>query len=124
MDGKEKADNLEANCKYICKRIQELEDSSPVLTMIGRKEYKTKTNLHYPADMASHWALFQAGGVGDSANALLCHRCVCPYHALGVVFDVYKAQRGDTANSVAAAHGIFFDELRLINTVPSGLLKE
>ncbi|KAK3259271.1 hypothetical protein CYMTET_11327 [Cymbomonas tetramitiformis] len=72
-------------------------------------------NLNYPADMASHWALFQAGGVGNTASALPCHRCLVTYGELGVVFDVYKVQPGDTVNSIAAAHGIFPEELRVIN---------
>ncbi|KAK3240586.1 hypothetical protein CYMTET_49581 [Cymbomonas tetramitiformis] len=115
MEGKDKADNLDGNCRYLFKRIQELEDGASITVMIEGEEHNLKMNLNYPADMASHWALFQAGGVGNTASALPCHRCLVTYGELGVVFDVYKVQPGDTVNSIAAAHGIFPEELRVIN---------
>ncbi|KAK3277734.1 hypothetical protein CYMTET_14269 [Cymbomonas tetramitiformis] len=62
MEGKDKASNITGNCKYLFKRIQELEDGKPVEVVIAGKVHKLVMNLHYPADMASHWALFQAGG--------------------------------------------------------------
>eukprot|EP00854_Cymbomonas_tetramitiformis_P011594 gene11594-13695_t len=69
MDGKDKADNLSGNCKHLFKRVQQLEDGIPVTVMNSGKTHKLKMSLHYSADMASHWALFQAGGVGNALNS-------------------------------------------------------
>jgi hypothetical protein len=71
--------------------------------------------LVFPADMASHWAMFGCGGEARTASAQPCHRCQCPYGELGAVFDYYEVQPGDTLTKIAAAHGIDVPELLLIN---------
>ncbi|KAK3250636.1 hypothetical protein CYMTET_39993 [Cymbomonas tetramitiformis] len=114
LDGKDKAENLELNCLELFDLVQELEDNTPVTCWLEGEEVELVIRLHYPADMASHWAWMRAGG-GTHDEADFCHRCKCKGKEKGHVFDTYCIQAGDTTQSIADAHDIFAAELRLIN---------
>ncbi|KAK3281317.1 hypothetical protein CYMTET_10888 [Cymbomonas tetramitiformis] len=95
--------------------VQRIENGEPIKCILDGKEEELVIKLLYPADMASHWALFREGGLGSHKRAKSCHRCNCTYGELGHVFDIYDVKKGDTLASIAKAHGIFVKELRLIN---------
>ncbi|KAK3267041.1 hypothetical protein CYMTET_24378 [Cymbomonas tetramitiformis] len=123
LDGKDKAENLELNVKELFDLVQEMEDGTLIKCWLGEEEVELEINLHYPADMASHWALFLAGG-GTHDEADFCHRCRCKGKEKGHVFDVYCTRVGDTLQSIADDHDIFVSELRLINPRDTTLEKK
>ncbi|KAK3245415.1 hypothetical protein CYMTET_45018 [Cymbomonas tetramitiformis] len=100
--------------------VQRIENGEPIKCILDGKEEELVIKLVYPADMASHWALFHEGGLGSHKRAKPCHHCNCTYGELGHVFDIYDVKKGDTLASIAKAHGTFVKELRL-NKADEGL---
>ena len=71
-----------------------------------------------PADMASHWGMFQAGGVKDKEKKF-CFRCHCLLSERDVICAPFTTVAGQTVADVAAQNGAYVKSIRLLNKVPN-----
>eukprot|EP00245_Coleochaete_scutata_P013352 TRINITY_DN5402_c0_g9_i1.p1 TRINITY_DN5402_c0_g9~~TRINITY_DN5402_c0_g9_i1.p1 ORF type:complete len:493 (+),score=68.12 TRINITY_DN5402_c0_g9_i1:77-1480(+) len=116
--GQDSSSNLESNCQLFWKEVQDLYDGEQVVVRWQNENIPFTIKLTVPADMKAHWSLFRQGGAsGNAVTGKPCHRCDCTKAELDRVQDFYKVRRGDTPSTIALAHGMLVEELRLINNV-------
>lgn len=117
-EGNDNYQNLKENSMPLWKEIQDIYDKKrSICANIRGRVSKVNLELTFPADMSSHWSLFDCkdakGYVKEHSE--VCHRCRCKYAELPVVFDLHAVQPEDTLGGVADRYGVDIAELKVIN---------
>ena len=115
MEGKDSYSNIQANMKVFWDEVQCLMDGAHVEFHVFGQKLSTDLILTVPADMAAHWAIFKIGGIARKPTDMSCGRCRCCKNQMAKVFARYQVKPGDTARTIASAHGINIAELRTVN---------
>jgi len=91
--GKDDAEGLRRNFGALFEEAKRLERDGFV-----EGAYTVKPNFVWPADMATHWAMYNCGGVHDK-EGMPCHRCTCKMDERQCIFEWYDLKRSDPSDT-------------------------
>ncbi len=111
--GKDDSAHMQANLEWTIAELQGLENDGLVVEGV-----KCVIEFVFPADMATHWAWYRAGGVHDEK---FCHLCNCHRDNRACVYDWYtlpETALGDrwTVGEAAQNVGMNVDDFIYLNS--------